>query len=203
MTGDGWHGNGMQFTLKVIANMLVSLEPEGEEQEKFRANFKVISSSFASLPLKVPGTAFHRGLKARNRMYAMLDSVIARRRSGSEGEAAAPSDFLQTLLRKHAGDEADKLTDAQLKDNILTLLVAGHDTTTAGLTWLVKFLGENPDVLDKLRVSLSVPVRQAQAASISSYTCGCRRSTWRSRRASTARRVSGGLMSTTCLTQTR
>ena len=52
-----------QFTLKVIANMLVSLEPEGEEQEKFRANFKVISSSFASLPLKVPGTAFHRGLK--------------------------------------------------------------------------------------------------------------------------------------------
>ena len=39
------------------------VEPEGEEQEKFRANFKVISSSFASLPLKVPGTAFHRGLK--------------------------------------------------------------------------------------------------------------------------------------------
>jgi cytochrome P450 len=196
----------MQFTLKVIANMLVSLEPEGEEQEKFRANFKVISSSFASLPLKVPGTAFHRGLKARNRMYAMLDSVIARRRSGREGEAAAPSDFLQTLLRKHAGDEADKLTDAQLKDNILTLLVAGHDTTTAGLTWLVKFLGENPDVLDKLRVSLSVrasAVRQAQAASTSSYTCGCRRSTWRSRRGSTARRVSGGLMSTACLTQTR
>lgn len=151
----------MQFTLKVIANMLVSLEPEGEEQEKFRANFKVISSSFASLPLKLPGTAFHRGLKARNRMYAMLDSVIARRRI-RDGGGEAPSDFLQTLLRKHAGDEADKLTDAQLKDNILTLLVAGHDTTTAGLTWLVKFLGENPDVLAKLRVSLqraSVPAR--------------------------------------------
>jgi len=136
-----------QFTLKVIANMLVSLEPEGEEQEKFRANFKVISSSFASLPLKVPGTAFHRGLKARNRMYAMLDQVISRRRDGGE----VRSDFLQTLLRKHAGDDADKLTDAQLKDNILTLLVAGHDTTTAGLTWLVKFLGENPEVLEKLR----------------------------------------------------
>ncbi|CAD6207529.1 unnamed protein product [Miscanthus lutarioriparius] len=155
-TLDTWHGRSRvlvleeasSFTLKVIANMLVSLEPEGEEQEKFRANFKVISSSFASLPLKLPGTAFHRGLKARNRMYAMLDSVIARRRRDG-GEA--PSDFLQMLLRKHAGDEADKLTDAQLKDNILTLLVAGHDTTTAGLTWLVKFLGENPDVLEKLR----------------------------------------------------
>ncbi|BAH92431.1 Os03g0836100 [Oryza sativa Japonica Group] len=152
------------FTLKVIANMLISLEPEGEEQEKFRANFKIISSSFASLPLKIPGTAFHRGLKkARNRMYAMLDSVIARRRDGGE----VRNDFLQTLLRKHAKDgtaadeddgggggdrDADKLTDAQLKDNILTLLVAGHDTTTAGLTWLIKFLGENPEALQKLRV---------------------------------------------------
>ncbi|KAL6638215.1 hypothetical protein ACP70R_025787 [Stipagrostis hirtigluma subsp. patula] len=139
------------FTLKVIANMLMSLEPEGEEQEKFRANFKVISSSFASLPLKVPGTAFHRGLKARNRMYAMLDSVISRRREGGE----VRNDFLQTLLRKHGkdgdGGDADKLTDSQLKDNILTLLVAGHDTTTAGLTWLIKFLGENPEVLQKLR----------------------------------------------------
>ena len=146
-----------QFTLKVIANMLVSLEPEGPEQEEFRANFKAISSSFASLPLKLPGTAFHRGLGGRNRMYAMLDAVIARRRAGEVRE-----DFLQTLLMKHArGQQAsdaapdpaeeEKLTDAQLKDNILTLLVAGHDTTTAGLTWLVKFLGENPDVLARLR----------------------------------------------------
>ncbi|KAM3279854.1 hypothetical protein ACQJBY_046931 [Aegilops geniculata] len=160
-----WAGRGRvlvldeasQFTLKVIANMLVSLEPEGPEQEEFRANFKAISSSFASLPLKLPGTAFHRGLGGRNRMYAMLDAVIARRRAGEVCE-----DFLQTLLMKHARGqqgggaapdpaEEEKLTDAQLKDNILTLLVAGHDTTTAGLTWLVKFLGENPDVLARLR----------------------------------------------------
>ncbi|KAK4600892.1 hypothetical protein RGQ29_010480 [Quercus rubra] len=49
------------------------------------------------------------------------------------------------------GDDENKLTDTQLKDNILTLLVAGHDTTTAALTWLMKFLGENPDVLEQLR----------------------------------------------------
>lgn len=102
-------------------------------------------------------------------MYAMLDSVIARRRDGGE----VRNDFLQTLLRKHAKDgtaadeddgggggdrDADKLTDAQLKDNILTLLVAGHDTTTAGLTWLIKFLGENPEALQKLRVSTAVSI---------------------------------------------
>ncbi|XBI52805.1 hypothetical protein VPH35_035130 [Triticum aestivum] len=134
-----------QFMLKVIANMLVSLEPEGPEQEEFRANFKaMISSSFTSLPLKLPGTTFHRGLGGRNWMYAMLDAVIACRRAGeyTRGQqAGAASDPA----------EEEKLADAQLKDNILTLLVAGHDSTTVGQTWLVKFLGENPEVLAKLR----------------------------------------------------
>ncbi|GMP79776.1 hypothetical protein CsSME_00035165 [Camellia sinensis var. sinensis] len=141
------------FTLKVIGNMIMSLEPHGEEQEKFRANFKIISSCFASLPIKVPGTAFHHGIKARDRMYEMLDSTISKRRSGEGFQ----QDFLESLIKKHSTDGAEgsdddnKLTDKQLKDNILTLLVAGHDTTTAALTWLIKFLGENPAVLDRLR----------------------------------------------------
>ncbi|KAG6388584.1 hypothetical protein SASPL_150016 [Salvia splendens] len=140
------------FTLKVIGHMIMSLEPTGEEQEKFRSNFKIISSCFASLPFKIPGTAFYRGIKARDRMYAMLDATIAQRRKGEGFQ----QDFLQSLLKKHSKDssEADdnndddnKLTDKQLKDNILTLLVAGHDTTTAALTWLIKFLAENPEIL--------------------------------------------------------
>ncbi|KAK2989262.1 hypothetical protein RJ640_031014 [Escallonia rubra] len=140
------------FTLKVIGNMIMSLEPTGEEQENFRANFKIISSCFASLPFKIPGTAFHRGLKARDRMHAMLDSIISDRRNGK----SVQQDFLESLIRKHSKnasgeDKDDKLSDKQLKDNVLTLLIAGHDTTTAGLTWLVKFLGENPVVLERLR----------------------------------------------------
>ncbi|KAL8110391.1 hypothetical protein AgCh_026203 [Apium graveolens] len=140
------------FTLKVIGNMIMSLEPTGTEQDKFRTNFKSISSSFASLPLKLPGTAYDRGIKARDRMYAMFDSIISKRRSGK----SVHQDFLESLIQKHTKndsgeDQDDKLTDKQLKDNILTLLVAGHDTTTAALTWLIKFIAENPDVLERLR----------------------------------------------------
>lgn len=85
----------------------------------------------------------------------MLDSVISRRRNGEDFQ----QDFLESLIMKHSRganingeDNEDKLTDEQLKDNILTLLVAGHDTTTAALTWLIKFVEENPSVLEKLRV---------------------------------------------------
>ena len=93
----------------------------------------------------------------------MLDSVIQKRRSGKEHQ----QDFLESLIKKHskAGedkeeDDDNKLTDDQLKDNILTLLVAGHDTTTAGLTWLIKFLAENPPVLENLRVRLFLTTKK-------------------------------------------
>lgn len=94
-------------------------------------------------------------VQARDRMYDMLDSVISRRRNGQDFQ----QDFLESLIMKHSrksdGQEEDenKLTDKQLKDNVLTLLVAGHDTTTAALTWLIKFLEENQNVLEQLRVS--------------------------------------------------
>ncbi|GKU90643.1 hypothetical protein SLEP1_g4613 [Rubroshorea leprosula] len=113
------------FTLKVKGNMIMSLEPTGEGQEKFRANFKIISSYFASLPLNIPGTGFYHGLKARDRMHAMIDSIIAKRRNGE----VFRQDFLQSLIMRHS-----------------------HDTTTAGLAWLIKFHGENPDVLEQLRM---------------------------------------------------
>lgn len=94
-----------------------------------------------------------RRVQARDRMYEMLDSVILRRRNGQDFQ----QDFLESLIMKHsrksdAQEDENKLTDKQLKDNVLTLLVAGHDTTTAALTWLIKFLEENPNVLEQLRV---------------------------------------------------
>ena len=53
----------LQFTLKVLGNIIMSLEPSGDEQEKFRSNLKLISSSSVSLPFKIPGTAFYCGIK--------------------------------------------------------------------------------------------------------------------------------------------
>ena len=100
----------------------------------------------------------YKCVQARDRMYEMLDSTISRRRSGQEFQ----QDFLGSLVMKHSKEDGEedenKLTDKQLKDNILTLLVAGHDTTTAALTWLIKFLGENPLVLEQLRVSIEAPI---------------------------------------------
>ncbi|KAJ6405800.1 hypothetical protein OIU84_013714 [Salix udensis] len=43
------------------------------------------------------------------------------------------------------------MTDTEIKDNILTMIIAGQDTTASAITWMVKYLGENQDVLETLR----------------------------------------------------
>lgn len=57
--------------------MIMSLEPAGEEQEKFRSNFKVMSRSFAALPFKIPGTAFYRGIKVIQKLYIIYIYISA------------------------------------------------------------------------------------------------------------------------------
>ena len=62
-------------------------------------------------------------------------------------------DFFESMIMENSRgtdkrDDEDKLTDQQIKDNILTLLVTGHDTRMQLLHGSIKFLGENPAVLE-------------------------------------------------------
>lgn len=78
------------------------------------------------------------------------------------GLKANDEDFLQRLLTadEKACNEAATidhgLTDEEIKDNILTMIIAGQDTTASAMTWMVKFLDENPEVLSTLIVSQSL-----------------------------------------------
>ncbi|GMP44921.1 hypothetical protein CsSME_00013647 [Camellia sinensis var. sinensis] len=83
--------------------------------------------------------------QARQRIMARVEKIFSERRSGS---GAHHEDFLQHLLT-----ETPSLTDAQIKDNILTMIIAGQDTTASAIAWMVKFLGENQEIINTLKVS--------------------------------------------------
>lgn len=77
--------------------------------------------------------------------------IIAGRRSGKE----VPKDFLQSMLERDALPPNEKLSDSELMDNMLTMIMSGQTTTAAAMMWSVKFLDENREAQDKLRVSKS------------------------------------------------
>lgn len=76
--------------------------------------------------------------------------MIASRRSGNE---ARHGDFLDSMLERDELPSEEKLDDSEIMDNLLTLIIAGQTTTAAAMMWSVKFLDENREAQEKLRVS--------------------------------------------------
>lgn len=77
--------------------------------------------------------------------------MIAGRRSGKGNRA----DFLQSMLDRDSLPAEEKMDDAEIMDNLLTLIIAGQTTTAAAMMWSVKFLDENKEAQERLRVRSS------------------------------------------------
>ena len=79
------------------------------------------------------------------RVYAVCDELIARRRAaGGRGE-----DLLSLLVG--ARDRGERLDDAEIRDQVLIFLLAGHDTTALALTFALYLLGRHRDAQRRLR----------------------------------------------------
>ena len=91
--------------------------------------------------LRGPGTPFWRMQRARRALDGVILAEIARRRQiGERGE-----DLLSLLLDAH-DEEGHSLSDVHVRDEVMTLLFAGHDTTTSTIAFLFHELDRAPDV---------------------------------------------------------
>jgi len=101
------------------------------------------------LPESIPLPKGPRLLRSRYRLGKVIQSIIRDRRANPTDS----KDLLQTLLA--AQDEhGTRMTDAQLQDEIMTLFMAGHETTANTLSWTWYLLAQNPEAEQKLHDEL-------------------------------------------------
>jgi cytochrome P450 len=93
-----------------------------------------------------------RFLRARARLDEFLYEEIGLRRA--EAEAEERENVLSLLLRARH-DDGSPMTDAELRDELLTVIGAGHETTATALAWAVERLLRTPRVLARLRESIA------------------------------------------------
>jgi cytochrome P450 family 135 len=99
--------------------------------------------------LETPFGRRHESMRVRPEVDRLLYEEIAAHRADPEGR----DDILALLVA--ARDEHDEpLSDEELLDQIVTLLLAGHETTTTGLAWAFERLVRHPDVLGRLVAEL-------------------------------------------------
>ncbi|CAL5349107.1 unnamed protein product [Camellia sinensis] len=100
-----------------------------------------------SIPVDLPGTPFHRSIKASKYIRKeFLMRIIKQRKIGlAEGKASPVQDILSHMLL--TTDEDGKfMKESDIADKILGLLIGGHDTASSACAFIVKYLAELPHV---------------------------------------------------------
>ncbi|XP_039001393.1 abscisic acid 8'-hydroxylase CYP707A2-like [Hibiscus syriacus] len=131
--------------MKTYAFNVALLSIFEEDQVVYREDLKrcyyVLEKGYNSMAINLPDTLFNKSMKARNEIARILAEIISTRRQMKPD----CNDLLQSFMSDKEG-----LTDEQIADNIIGVIFAARDTTASALTWIIKYLGENPSVLQAI-----------------------------------------------------
>jgi cytochrome P450 len=144
-----------RLTLGAVAKTLFDADVEGAAADIGQALndtlglFGALSLPFGTLVLKLPLPAVRRFRRGRARLDAEVRRIIVERRL----EERDRGDLLSMLLLAR-DEEGQPMSDGQLRDEAMTLFLAGHETTANALAWAFHLLGENPGVEAALHAEL-------------------------------------------------
>jgi cytochrome P450 len=144
-------------TLDVILDLMMGVQLEDETIETIREQMLPLGRRFEPDPLRfampewVPAPDDDEYETAVSTLDGVLDDVIEARRGTVGTDEDGPMDFLSVLLRAQGRGEQ---TDEQLRDEMMTMLLAGHDTTALTLTYSLYLLAEHPDVASRVQAEV-------------------------------------------------
>jgi cytochrome P450 len=102
-----------------------------------------------------PLSPWARFLKARKAMDEFIYEEIALRRAEVDRSSESVHEDVLSLLLEARHDDGAPMSDEELRDELVTVLGAGHETTATGLAWAMERLLRNPTVLERLRESIA------------------------------------------------
>ena len=137
-----------KLTLVIASRLFLGTQTVSEVEQTSRWFLELLSARLAILQFDVPFTTYGRSQRARRQLGAFLRPVIAER--VRRGKLEESGDVLGLLLAAE-DEQGNRLSEQEVIDHTLFLLVAGHETTATLLTWLMFELGSHPEWRSRLR----------------------------------------------------
>ncbi|MBP7694199.1 MAG: cytochrome P450 [Anaerolineales bacterium] len=156
----------MRLTLSIVAKTLFDADIEAEAGrvgEALTAVLEItnhrIQSPLQIIPDWLPTPENRKRKAAVELLTALVMKIINERR----GDGVDRGDLLSMLLRAQ-DDAGQPMTDRQLRDEAVTIVLAGHETTANALTWAWYLLAQHPEVEAKLHAELARQLGDRQPA---------------------------------------
>jgi cytochrome P450 len=146
----------MRLTMDIVSRTLFSAEVDGEADEIAAALdgvfglFDIILMPYSEVMQKLPLPMMRRFHAAKARLDATIYRLIRERRASSEDKG----DLLSMLLLAQDEEGQGGMSDEQVRDELLTLFLAGHETTANALTWGWYLLSQNADATRKMHAEV-------------------------------------------------
>jgi cytochrome P450 len=113
--------------------------------------FGPLTFFFAPFMERLPLPSAHRFVAARQRLDARVDRMLRERRTSGIDYGDL---FSMLLLAQDTEGDGEGLTDRQIRDEVVTIFLAGHETTASALTWSWYLLAQHPEAQKRLHAEL-------------------------------------------------
>jgi cytochrome P450 len=156
-----------RLTLRIVASTVLSIDvlDEGRIEDDVTELLDFFTDTVTRVvPVhEILPTPRHRAhLRARTRLDSMIyDLIRRRRRTGEDRE-----DLASMFMRTEDADTGERMSDAQLRDEIMTMFIAGHETTSNLLSWTWWLLSRHEGPLARLHRELDEVLPGGRAAEV-------------------------------------
>ncbi|MGD1913381.1 MAG: cytochrome P450, partial [Rivularia sp. (in: cyanobacteria)] len=135
-----WYPEIRKYTFDVACKLLVGTDAASDSN--FVELFEDLVRGLFTIPLNLPWTNFGKALRSRKLLLKQIEEIVLQRQQ----QPPSNKDALGMLLQAE-DDEGNKLGVEEIKDQILTLLFAGHETLTSAIASMCLLLAQHPEVL--------------------------------------------------------
>ena len=168
------HKEMMHVTSEIISKAVLGSDIKAEEDEVGVAlqtcmeYTNRLQMPFGELIEKIPILPINKGFQsAKKKLDSIVYNMIKEHRDNESKGVYHKEDLLYTLLQAQDTEAGiGRMTDLQLKDEVMTIFLAGHETTSNALTWTFYLLSQHPTAEDRLYAELSSVLGEKDAKRI-------------------------------------
>ncbi|XP_004308981.1 PREDICTED: taxane 13-alpha-hydroxylase-like [Fragaria vesca subsp. vesca] len=137
-----------RLTFKVTCSLFFGL-PEGKDKDALFEDFTIAIKGLWAIPLNLPGTQFYKAVQARSRIAKLLTKVVEEKKNKATKVTPQNNDIISALLLLR-DEDGEPLQEQEIVDNLITLIVASHDTTSILLSLLLRHLSTDSKIFSEV-----------------------------------------------------